>query len=152
MAKKQNSNPNVIKWVLLSWVFVVLLPFLVFFITMWAAKTGSLGFDPLPSLEELENPKSNLASEIFTADGKMIGKYFKENRTNVKYDDLSPFLVDALIATEDERFRSHSGIDFRGLMRAVVNLGSAGGASTITQQLAKMMFNEPATSKLQRIG
>jgi penicillin-binding protein 1A len=152
MAKKQNSNPNVIKWVLLSWVFVVLLPFLVFFITMWAAKTGSLGFDPLPSLEELENPKSNLASEIFTADGKMIGKYFKENRTNVKFEELSPFLVDALIATEDERFRSHSGIDFRGLMRAVVNLGSAGGASTITQQLAKMMFNEPAQSKLQRIG
>ena len=152
MAKKQDSKPNVIKWVLLTWVFVVVLPFLVFFITMWAAKTGSLGFDPLPSLEELENPKSNLASEIFTADGKMIGKYFKENRTNVKFEELSPFLVDALIATEDERFRSHSGIDFRGLMRAVVNLGSAGGASTITQQLAKMKFNEPAQSKLQRVG
>lgn len=118
---------------------------------MWGAKTGSLGFDPLPSLEELENPKSNLASEIYTADGKMIGKYFKENRVNVRYDELSPYLVDALIATEDERYRSHSGIDFRGLVRAVVKLGKAGGASTITQQLAKMMFNEPAQNKVERV-
>lgn len=118
---------------------------------MWGAKTGNLGFDPLPSLEELENPKSNLASEIITSDGKMIGKYFLQNRTNVKYEDLSPFLVDALIATEDERYREHSGIDFRGLTRAVVYMGKAGGASTITQQLAKMMFNEPARTFVERI-
>lgn len=139
------------KLIITLWVIGILLPFLLFFTVMWGAKSGSLGFDPLPSFEELENPKSNLASEIFTADGKMIGKYFKENRTNVKYEQLSPYLVDALIATEDERYRSHSGIDFRGLMRAVINLGSAGGASTITQQLAKMMFNEPARGTAERI-
>lgn len=118
---------------------------------MWGAKTGSLGFDPLPSLEELENPKSNLASEIITSDGKVIGKYFLQNRTNVKYEELSPFLVDALIATEDERFRVHSGIDLRGLTRAVFYMGKAGGASTITQQLAKMMFDHRAENIVERI-
>lgn len=112
------------------------------------SKTGSLGFNELPSLEELENPKSNLASEIITSDGKVIGKYFKENRTNIRFQDLSPHLIDALIATEDERFRDHSGIDFRGLVRAVAKLGKAGGASTITQQLAKMMFHERETATL----
>jgi len=75
-----------------------------------------------------------LASEIFTADGKRIGKYFKENRTNVVYEELSQHIVNGLIATEDERYRSHIGIDLRALVRAVVNLGKAGGASTITQQ------------------
>jgi len=109
---------------------------------MWGAKTGSLGFDDLPDLTELENPTSNLASEIITSDNKIIGKYFLQNRTNVKYSDLSPHIVNALIATEDARYRSHSGIDFRGLMRAVINLGKKGGASTITQQLAKMMFHD----------
>ncbi len=118
---------------------------------MWGAKAGTLGFDELPDLEELENPKSNLASEIITSDGKMIGKYFLQNRTNVKYEDLSPFLVDALIATEDERYRVHSGIDLRGLVRAVAKLGSAGGASTITQQLAKMMFHEKPDGGIGRI-
>lgn len=149
MAKNKNTSGNK-KKILIFWI-IVLFPFLLFYIVMWGAKTGSLGFDPLPSLEELENPKSNLASEIITADGKVIGKYFKENRTNIKYEELSPYLVDALIATEDERYRSHSGIDFRGLVRAVVNMGGAGGASTITQQLAKMMFNEPAASVTERI-
>lgn len=149
MAKKQDK-PNYKKKLLIFWM-IVLLPVLLFFIVMWGAKTGSLGFKPLPSLEELENPKSNLASEVITADGKVIGNYFLQNRTNVKYEELSPYLVDALIATEDERFREHSGIDFRGLVRAVANFGSAGGASTITQQLAKMMFNEPATNIVQRI-
>lgn len=151
MAKNKQQAPSSKKWLLSLWLLLVIIPFLVFFLVMWAAKTGSLGFDPLPSLEELENPKSNLASEIYTGDGKLIGKYFKENRTNVQYEELSPFLVDALIATEDERYRNHSGIDFRGLIRAVVNMGSAGGASTITQQLAKMMFNEPAQSTLERV-
>ena len=138
MAKKQDTGNNKKKF-LIFW-GVILFPFLMFFVVMWGAKTGNLGFDELPSLEELENPKSNLASEIITAAGVVIGKYFKENRTNVKYEELSPYLVDALIATEDERYRSHSGIDFRGLVRAVVNLGGAGGASTITQQLAKQFF------------
>ncbi len=118
---------------------------------MLGAKTGTLGFDDLPDLEELENPKSNLASEIITSDGKMIGKYFLQNRTNVRYEDLSPYLVDALIATEDERYRVHSGIDLRGLTRAIVYMGGAGGASTITQQLAKNMFEHKAANIVERI-
>jgi len=146
--KKQEKNNR--KKALIFWALVIT-PVLLLFVIMWGAKTGNLGFSPLPSLEELENPKSNLASEIITTDGKVIGKYFTQNRVNVKYQELSPFLVDALIATEDERYRSHSGIDLRGLIRAIVNLGSAGGASTITQQLAKMMFNDPAKSTVERI-
>ncbi|MDG1477058.1 MAG: transglycosylase domain-containing protein [Vicingaceae bacterium] len=146
MSKKE-EKPNNRKKFMLFWA-MVLLPVLLLFAIMWGAKNGTLGFEPLPDLEELENPKSNLASEIITSDGKVIGKYFLQNRTNIKYDELSPFLVDALIATEDERYREHSGIDFRGLVRAVVNLGKAGGASTITQQLAKMMFHERETATL----
>jgi len=146
VTKEQNKSSNKKRFIIF-WC-VVLFPVLLLYIIMWGANTGSLGFDPLPSLEELENPKSNLASEIITSDGKTVGKYFLQNRTNVKYEDLSPFLVDALIATEDERYREHSGIDFRGLVRAVVNLGKAGGASTITQQLAKMMFEHDRSLSL----
>ena len=138
------------KKVLAFWV-IILIAFLSLFLIMWCAKTGSLGFEKLPDLTELENPKSNLASKIITADGQLIGKYFHQNRTIVSYDDLSTHLVDALIATEDTRYQSHSGIDLRGLIRAVAYFGRAGGASTITQQLAKMMFNIPAKSKVQRI-
>ncbi|MCB0403048.1 MAG: transglycosylase domain-containing protein, partial [Flavobacteriales bacterium] len=144
---KEKKNMSSRKKLLILWILVVS-PFLFFFVLMWGANSGSLGFNELPSLEELENPKSNLASEIITSDGKVMGKYFLQNRTNVQYNDLSPHLVDALIATEDARFREHSGIDFRGLMRAVVRLGRAGGASTITQQLAKMMFHERETATL----
>jgi len=147
---KKEKKPNNSKKLFAFWMMVIL-PVLLFLSIMWGAKNGTLGFEPLPDLEELENPKSNLASEIITSDGKVIGKYFFQNRTNARYDELSPFLVDALIATEDERFRDHSGIDFRGLMRAVSKLGKAGGASTITQQLAKMMFDHKASNLLQRI-
>ncbi len=150
MAKQENTTSNK-KKILIFWL-IVIPPILLFYVVMWGAKTGSLGFDPLPSLEELENPKSNLASEIITSDGKLLGKYFKENRTNVEFKDLSPYLVDALIATEDERYRDHSGIDFRGLVRAVTKLGRAGGASTITQQLAKMMFHDRPGGIINRIG
>ena len=149
MVNQKNKLSNK-KKLLIFWI-VVAMPVLILTIAMWAAKTGTLGFDPLPSLEEIENPTSNLASEIITSDGKLLGKYFKENRTNIKYKDLSPFLIDALIATEDERFREHSGIDFRGLVRAVANFGSSGGASTITQQLSKMMFDHKSDNIFQRV-
>jgi penicillin-binding protein 1A len=96
----------------------------------------------LPNIETLANPKINLATEIISSDGKTLGSYYKENRSDVRFDALPPHLVNALIATEDARFREHSGIDFRGLTRAVVKLGSSGGASTITQQLAKLQFTE----------
>lgn len=148
MSKQPQTNNK--RKVIVFWC-LVFSPIFLFLIVMWGAKNGTLGFDDLPSLEELENPKSNLASEIITADGKVIGKYFLQNRTNIKYQDLSPHLIDALIATEDARYESHSGIDFRGLVRAVVYMGKAGGASTITQQLAKMMFNSPARTFGERV-
>ncbi len=100
------------------------------------------GFGKMPSLEDLENPKSNLASEIFSADQKVIGKYFIENRSNIHYDELSPYLVNALIATEDIRFQDHSGVDFKAMGRVIFGIftGGKGGGSTITQQLAKNLF------------
>lgn len=104
---------------------------------------GSLGF--MPTFEELENPPNILASEIFSEDGKILDKYFiHENRTFVNYDNLPPHLIDALISTEDVRFFRHSGIDLRGLARVfkgiVTGDTSSGGGSTISQQLAKMLF------------
>ena len=104
---------------------------------------GALGF--MPSFEELENPRNVLASEIYSADGKVLDKYFiRENRTYVDFKNLPPKLIDALIATEDVRFFSHSGIDLRGLVRVVkgiiTNNTSSGGGSTLSQQLAKMLF------------
>jgi penicillin-binding protein 1A len=98
-------------------------------------------FGSMPSFEDLENPDSNLATEIISADGVILGKYFEKNRSQLKYSDLPQNLVQALIATEDERFYEHSGIDGRGTLRAIASLGTSGGASTLTQQLAKQLFH-----------
>jgi penicillin-binding protein 1A len=98
-------------------------------------------FGSMPSFEDLENPDSNLATEIISSDGVVIGKYFKENRSQLKYNDLPKNLVQALIATEDARFYEHSGIDGRGTLRAIFSFGTSGGASTLTQQLAKQLFH-----------
>lgn len=100
----------------------------------------------MPSLRNLENPKNELASELWSADGQLLGKYWRENRTPVEYDELSPHLINALVATEDYRFEKHSGIDLRGLGRVLVKSiimgnSSTGGGSTISQQLAKILFN-----------
>ncbi len=104
--------------------------------------SGKLGY--IPPFDELENPKTNLATEIYSSDGVILGKYYNENRTIVQFEDLSPNVVNALLATEDIRFYSHSGIDFRALSRVLVKsllLGqSAGGGSTISQQLAKNLY------------
>ncbi len=109
-------------------------------------------FGVLPTFDELENPETNLATEVISIDGKTIGKYAKENRTPIHYKELPQNLVNALVATEDERFYEHSGIDFRGLARAVAKLGAGGGASTITQQLAKNIFTgRAATSFIPRV-
>ena len=111
------------------------------------------GFGALPTFEELENPQSNLATEVISADGVTIGKYAKENRTPIKYKELPQNLIDALVATEDERFFEHTGIDFKGTARAIVKLGKDGGASTITQQLAKNLFTKRASRNIfKRIG
>jgi penicillin-binding protein 1A len=100
-------------------------------------------FGKMPSFQELENPKSNLATEIYSSDAKLLGKYFIENRSNVHYQELSPNVVNALIATEDARFEKHSGVDTRAILRVmfgVLTHSSKGGGSTITQQLAKNLF------------
>ena len=110
-------------------------------------------FGDLPDHTVLENPKTNLATEIISSDGKTLGKfYFNDNRTPVGYDELPQHLIDALIATEDARFHDHAGIDAFGTVRAAIKLGSDGGASTISQQLAKQLFHgEGSTNIIERI-
>ncbi|MFY8045226.1 MAG: transglycosylase domain-containing protein, partial [Chitinophagaceae bacterium] len=107
-------------------------------------------FGKLPSLAELENPSMLSSSEIYGSDGTLMGKYYTKDRTNVKYGDISPNVINALIATEDERFYQHSGIDAKGTARAVLFLGTKGGASTITQQLAKNMLEQGLTKNIIR--
>ena len=104
--------------------------------------SAALGlFGPMPPLQQLENPKTNLATQIISSDGEILGKFFyNDNRTPIGFDELPEHLVQALVATEDERFYAHSGIDFRGTLRAIAFLGKRGGASTITQQLARQLF------------
>lgn len=138
MATKKTEKQDFSKYIKLFWkVFVGGIAFviLLFLFASW----GFLG--KMPSFEKLENPDSNVATEIISSDGVVIGKFYAENRVPVKFDDLPKHLVDALVATEDERFYEHSGIDARGTLRAVVKLGTDGGASTITQQLAKNLFH-----------
>ncbi|MGB0165813.1 MAG: transglycosylase domain-containing protein, partial [Luteibaculum sp.] len=112
-------------------------------------------FSDLPTILELENPKSNLATEVFSSDGKIIGQYYTENRVNVTYQDLSPHLTNALVATEDERYFDHAGIDFIALLRVMKGVitgnTSTGGGSTISQQLAKMLFSDRPDSKWERV-
>lgn len=104
-----------------------------------AASLGLLG--PMPDFRQLESPKTNLATQIISADDTVLGKfYFNDNRTPISFHEIPTAMIEALVATEDERFYSHSGIDFRGTARAVFYLGKKGGASTITQQLARQLF------------
>ena len=142
MAAKKSSDAKYTKWLLKLFLggIVLLFTMLLF--------SGLGFFGKLPSFEELENPENNLATEIISSDGKTLGKFYRENRTPVKYRELPPDLIKALVATEDERFYDHSGIDARGTARAIVALGSKGGASTITQQLAKMLFTKTASSNI----
>ena len=110
---------------------------------------GWVGY--LPPLEELQNPKNKYASEIFSADMVSLGRYYrKENRVGVQYADLSPYLVDALISTEDVRFYEHTGVDSKSLFRAIVLLGRSGGGSTLTQQLAKQLWSPRANNIFER--
>ena len=113
---------------------------------------ASIGaFGRLPSFEEIEDPRTNSASQILSSDGVMLGKFYEENRVHIRFDELSPDLVNALVATEDERFFKHSGIDSKALARSVFSLGRAGGGSTLTQQLAKMMFHRPPSNFILRV-
>jgi penicillin-binding protein 1A len=99
-------------------------------------------FGKMPSLKDLENPEADLASEVYSTDGKLMGKYYAENRSEIKYNQISPNIIHALVATEDQNFYDHSGIDAKAVARAILKLGTAGGGSPITQQLAKMMLGQ----------
>ncbi|UGU18299.1 transglycosylase domain-containing protein [Sinomicrobium kalidii] len=134
---KKRGFGTYIKWFWGLFFGAVALVVLLFLLASWGA------FGTMPTFEVLENPQTNLATEIISVDGKTLGKYYlNDNRTPVSYDELPDHLIKALVATEDERFYSHSGIDARGTLRAIVFLGRKGGASTITQQLAKQLFTE----------
>jgi len=131
-------------WKLFFYTFGI--TFLFFFLAYWGF------FGKMPSFEDLENPESNLATEIISSDNVTLGKFYNENRTPIKYEDLPQSLVKALVATEDERFYEHAGIDARRTFGAALKLGSNGGASTLTQQLAKLLFHgEGSTFKIFRI-
>lgn len=110
-------------------------------------------FGKMPSLAELENPSILQASEVYAEDGTLMGKYYTErgNRSNVKFRDISKHVIDALVATEDERFYKHSGIDFKSTLRAIFTLGRQGGGSTITQQLAKALLDQGSKNKAWRV-
>ncbi|MBQ0786331.1 MAG: transglycosylase domain-containing protein [Oceanihabitans sp.] len=147
-AKKHAATQDFTKYVRLFWKLFLggVLAFILLFVL-------TSMFGDLPDHTILENPKTNLATEIISSDGKTLGKfYFNDNRTPVSYDELPQHLVDALIATEDARFHEHSGIDARGTLRAIVKLGKGGGASTISQQLAKQLFHgEGSKNTIARI-
>ncbi|PCE66359.1 penicillin-binding protein 1A [Sediminicola luteus] len=145
--KKNNFKP-IIKWFWILFFSGVFSAFLFFQLAAWEV------FGPMPTFEHIEHPQTNLASEVFYADGSTMNKfYLDDNRTPVNFEDLPQNLIDALIASEDIRYFDHSGIDARGTLRAFVFLGGRGGASTITQQLAKLLFTERASrNKLDRIA
>jgi penicillin-binding protein 1A len=144
-----NSNSKYIK---LTWL-IIWLPFVIIF-SLISLISLEVFFD-LPSVEELQNPKSNLATVVYSSDMKIIGKYYAENRVNVKYYELDEDLVNALIATEDARFHEHSGIDLKALGRSASGVltgnTNKGGGSTLTQQLAKMLFPRKKLSKPEMV-
>lgn len=147
--KKQSVSPT-FKKKFLCWfwgIFAggVLLVVLIF----WMITKGWLGY--LPPLDELQNPKNRFATEVFSSDMQSLGRFYhKENRVGVTYDQISPYMIDALIATEDARFYNHTGVDAKGLTRAILMLGRAGGGSTITQQLAKQLWSPRANNIFER--
>ncbi|MFK7806651.1 MAG: transglycosylase domain-containing protein [Saprospiraceae bacterium] len=145
--KRQPTYRKIVKrlwWLTIAGVLAIIFMFVFF------------SYQDLPTFEELENPKSNLATEIYAANGDVLGRYYVENRIPVSYEQLSPYLVQALVSTEDERFYQHSGIDGEALLRVfgktfLMGNKSAGGASTVTQQLAKMLFTKKPGSGAERI-
>ena len=118
-------------------------------LVFWMITKGWLGY--LPPLDELQNPKNKYATEVISADMQLLGRYYRnENRVSVDYTDISPYMINALIATEDVRFYDHTGVDLKSLMRAIMKLGRAGGGSTITQQLAKQLWSPRADNIFAR--
>lgn len=132
------------------WLWLVyILGIVAIVVVFWLINQGKLGY--LPPLEELQNPKNKYATEIISSDMKLLGRYYhNENRVSVEYTEISPYMIDALIATEDVRFYDHTGVDVKSLMRAVIMLGKAGGGSTLTQQLAKQLWSPHAENIFER--
>jgi len=149
MTKKETATTNFSKYIKWFWGTILggaAMVILLFLFASWGF------YGKLPTFEELENPEHNLATEVISIEGKTMGKYFKENRTPVKYKDLPKSLIKALIATEDERFYEHSGVDFKATARAIAKLGKGGGGSTITQQFAKLLVHgEGSRNIVQRV-
>ena len=145
------SKKKIIKW---GWI-IFCAPFAFFILMILLVMLGVFG--QLPSFKDLENPQRKLATSIISADGVTLGTFHIENRSIVNYEDLSPNLVNALLATEDVRFKKHSGIDYNSLGRVFVktilggNVAGGGGGSTITQQLALNLFSERSTNKIKRV-
>ncbi len=142
---------NIWKHPVFKWVWLVLLSGFIGMVGIYVL----ISLTMIPDTEQLENPRFEVSSQIFDdeADGKAeeIGRYFTRNRDWLTFEELNPYLVQALIATEDERFFKHSGIDFKGTVRAMVFMGKRGGASTITQQLAKQFFTKTSRSIVKRV-
>ena len=139
MSKKKSSMPKKYKLYFYGFWIIFFSGIIGLAGMFYAASEGYLG--EMPDFRQLENPKTNLATQIISSDNKVLGKFhFGENRIPIQFEDLPKNLVDALISTEDERFYSHSGIDFKATLRAIVFLGKRGGASTISQQLARQLF------------
>jgi len=150
---KLKGSKSFKKYIIAFWALFSTAVLCIFFLFM-GVSNGNFGF--MPSFEELENPKNSLATEIYSVDKVLLGKFYFQNRSFVKYKDLSPDMVHALVATEDVRFYDHSGIDLIGLGRVVKGLvtanKNAGGGSTLSQQLAKMLFpRERFSNKLDMV-
>lgn len=154
MAKKKNNKKRDIKvYLIVLWSLFVLFGFSIYLLFHGITHEW---FGDMPTFEELENPETNLATEIISADGKLLGTYYIENRSNVSYENISPYLINAIVAIEDVRFYEHSGIDMKALFRVAKGImtgnSEQGGGSTITQQLAKNLFpREENMSKLQLV-
>lgn len=145
---KKVKNRGWKKWVKFVWIALVVIV-LGISSTFFAVSQGFLG--NMPDVKELENPDIYVASEIYSSDGKMLGKFEKEKTQPITYKELPPYLIYALQAKEDERFKEHSGIDLKSILRAVRYGGERGGGSTITQQLAKLLFTDKVSqNKIQR--
>ena len=151
--KKETKKPSVsptFKKKFLCWFWGIFAGgMLLIVLIFWMITKGWLGY--LPPLDELQNPKNKFATEVFSSDMQSLGRFYrKENRVGVTYDQISPYMIEALIATEDARFYSHTGVDAKGLTRAILLLGRAGGGSTITQQLAKQLWSPRANNIFER--
>ena len=156
VSEKKSGKKDITRWIVIAlWALFVAVSVGVYCLFNAISK-GRIGY--MPPIEELQNPKDKLASEIYSADMVPIGRYYLEqgNRISIDYDQISQPMIDALLATEDVRFYEHSGVDFKALLRAVVKRGvlrqkSAGGGSTITQQLAKLLYSPTAGTVKERL-